>query len=137
MDETRPSLLDGYYEGSTDEGDEVAFLVPDRSHFIAHFKAELKGVLITSEGGDDPGDTLTFKIADVGIQAGGTFLDSREDEPFLLAINGRLLPGGRGACISVLNTASGEAEVLLTSCTRPPTGGCGTLSGRTRGESTR
>ena len=70
MDETRPSLLDGYYEGSTDEGDEVAFLVPDRSHVIAHFKAELKGVLITSEGGDDPGDTLTFKIADVGHPGG-------------------------------------------------------------------
>jgi len=72
----------------------------------------LKGVLITSEGCDDPGDTLTFKIADVGIQAGGTFLDSREDEPFSFAINGRLLPGGeaRGACISVLNTASGKAD---------------------------
>ena len=40
----------------------------------------MKGVLLTSEGCDDPGDTLTFKSADVGIQAGGTFLDSREDD---------------------------------------------------------
>ena len=112
MDETRPSLLDGYYEGSTDEGDEVAFLVSDRSHVIAHFKAELKDVLITSEGDDDPGDTLTFEIADVGIHAKGTFLASREDEPFLFAINGRLLPGGeaRGACIAVLNTSSGKTD---------------------------
>ena len=113
MDETTPSLLGGYYGGSTDEGDEVAFLVTDRSHVIAHFKAELKGAPITdSEGGDDPGDTLTFKIADVRIHANGTFLDSREDEPFLFAINGRLLPGGeaKGACIAVLNTASGKAD---------------------------
>jgi hypothetical protein len=60
-----PQVLDGYYEGSTEEGDEVAFIVsralpdlqvdrdrPWKIAVIRNFKAKLNIRIIDSEEGD-------------------------------------------------------------------------------------
>jgi hypothetical protein len=114
-----PEVLDGYYEGSTEKGDEVAFIVsralpdlqvdrdrPWKIAVITNFKAKLNIHIIDSEEGDYD-SPVSFEAENVAVHDNGAFTYRPEDTPFLF-LNGVLLPGGqaRGTCIGVLNSSS-------------------------------
>ena len=114
-----PGVLDGYYEGSTEEGDEVAFIVsrtdpslpvdPDRPWKIAvitNFKAKLNIRIVDPEEGDYE-SPVSFEAENVSVYDDGAFMFWPDETPFLF-LNGHLLPGGQatGVCIGVLNSSS-------------------------------
>jgi hypothetical protein len=114
-----PGVLDGYYEGPTEAGDEVAFMVrrigpdlpvdrdrPWKIAVITNFKAKLNIRIIDPEEGDYD-SPVSFEAQNVPVYDNGAFIFWPEDTPFLF-LNGLLLPGGQatGACIGVLNSSS-------------------------------
>jgi hypothetical protein len=101
-----PQVLDGYYEGSTEEGDEVAFIVsralpdlqvdrdrPWKIAVIRNFKAKLNIRIIDSEEGDYD-SPVSFEAENVAVQDNGSFMYWPEDTPFLF-LNGFCFPADR------------------------------------------
>jgi hypothetical protein len=109
----------GYYEGSTEDGDEVAFIVrradpdlpidrdlPWKIALITNFKAKLNVRIIEPVEGDSD-SPVSFEAESVPVYDNGAFMHWPADTPWLF-LNGLLLPDGeaRGACIGVLNGSS-------------------------------
>ena len=125
VDQSQPpsgvsGFRDGYYEGATERGDEVAFIVrspdpdpePDRQNFpwqvgvIANFRANLTFLVMGDEEGDVD-ETLRFKAEDVPVIDNGSFMQPGEEGPLLFALNGLLFPDGPGG------HASGHKQLYL------------------------
>jgi hypothetical protein len=94
-----PTWREGYYEGATEDGGRVLFLVPSERYFvpsktnmIARFQVQLN-LLVTDSTQGVHADTDTFEAEDVGIVEGGGFLHSSEDGT-LFGLHGVLGPNG-------------------------------------------
>ena len=142
----------GHYEGTTDEGDRVAFTVRPpgvdltssireaaRDHpaaVIARLQTSLTFPMF-GEPVHEGGVEVEFEMENVPVLDDASFLDSRLGWNFrLFAINGRLLPDGEasGVCIGVFNIAQVERGQTLSSYRTwfsmgPAAGGTGGLSG--------
>jgi hypothetical protein len=94
---------EGYYEGATEEGEPVLFLIPRKTNVIARFQGVLK-VRTSSATEDDDPNTLWFEAEDVGISPNGAFRHSSCPH-VLFALHGGLGPDGeaRGRCIGIVN----------------------------------
>jgi hypothetical protein len=105
-------VFDGYYEGATEEGDEVLLLIPSHSPVIANFRAKLSFLVIVPLQ-DDFDDTMTFEAKDLPIDKDRTFSYSGGDGALLFGLNGVLLPNGqaRGTCIGTRNGGWSRAGV--------------------------
>jgi hypothetical protein len=94
---------EGYYEGATEDGGRVLFLVPGKTNVVARFEVEL-GFLTTSATEEDYPDGRLFEAKHVRIFRGAFRHSSCEEGP-LFALHGVLGPHGkaRGVCIGVVN----------------------------------
>ena len=93
---------EGYYEGETEDGEPVLFLVPSKTNVIARFQVVLN-VLETSSTEEDEPSGLGFEARDVRIE-NGAFRHSSVQYG-LFALHGGLGPDGKahGRCIGVVN----------------------------------
>jgi len=98
---------EGYYEGATEDGGRVLFLLPSKTNVIARFQVELD-VLTTSATEDDFPSDLGFEAKDVMIFQ-GAFRHSSCPH-VLFALHGGLGPSGEahGRCIGVVNGGAGH-----------------------------
>ena len=94
---------EGYYEGATEDGGRVLFLVPSKTNVIARFQVELD-LLTTSATEEDDPSGLRLEAKEVKIFHGAFRHASCEEGP-LFALHGALGPHGeaRGRCIGVTN----------------------------------
>jgi hypothetical protein len=81
----------GYYEGATEDGRRVLFLVPSKTNVIARFQVVLN-VLTSSATEDDSPNTLWFEAEDVEIFHGA--FRHLSCEGLLFALHGGLGPDG-------------------------------------------
>jgi hypothetical protein len=94
----------GYYEGETEDGEPVLFLVPSKTNVIARFQVVLH-VLETSATEEDVANTLPFEAEGIEITRDGAFRHL-SCPSVLFALHGAFGPDGeaRGRCIGVVNT---------------------------------
>jgi hypothetical protein len=98
---------EGYYEGETEDGGRVLFLIPSKTNVIARFQVVLN-VLTTSATEEDEAGTYGFEAKDVRIFDGA--FRHLSCEGLLFALHGGLGPDGEahGRCIGVVNGAAGH-----------------------------
>ena len=101
------SWREGYYEGETEDGGRVLFLVPSKTNVIARFQVVLN-VLTTSATEDDEAGTYWFEAEDVMIFEGA--FRHLSCPHVLFALHGGLGPdrGAHGRCIGVVNGGAGH-----------------------------
>jgi hypothetical protein len=95
---------EGYYEGETEDGGRVLFLVPSKTNVIARFQVDLD-LLTTSATQQDYPSGLGFEARDVRIsELYGAFRHS-SCQHGLFALHGGLGSDGKahGRCIGVVN----------------------------------